>query len=126
MQKSKEVIITAVVMALLSGIGYLVNDYINLKEAEVLRKERTILEDAYHKLDSIHNVEIVEREQYKIYVKKLVDSLLNETKANSQLTKDAIILIETNDFTITENERDSLYSILNSYSLPRKSEKSNP
>lgn len=121
MSKFKEVIITAIITSLLGGIGYVINDYVNLKKEEVIRKENEILNKAYRELDSLHKVEISERERYKKYITKLVDSLLSVTNANSELTKEAIILLEDNEHTITEFERDSVYSVLKAYTIGAKS-----
>jgi hypothetical protein len=121
MDKVKEIVITAAVTGVIAGAGYFVKDYVELKEKELIRKENILLSNSYKKLDSLHKVEIEERKKYKEYVKNLVDSVLKVSKTNSEMTKDAIILLEENEYAITNNERDSLYSVLNAYTIGAKS-----
>lgn len=119
-----KLLIPIVVTSVLGAFGYLVKDYMDLKESEILRKEQEltlkITQDAYAKLDSLHNVEMIERDQYKKYVKKILDSLSNVSSTNKEMTQDAIILLENDKFKITENERDSLYNVLSGYAISKQ------
>ena len=124
MNKVKEIVITGVVTSLLAGIGYMVKDYIHLKEKDIIKKETEILKNAYSKLDSLHKAEIVEREKYKMYIKSLVDSVLTVSKANKNATKEAIVLLEDNNYKLEQNERDSLYIVLNAYTMGARSNNS--
>ena len=121
MDKVKEIVITAIVTSSLAGVGYFIKDYIELKEKELIRKENILLTNSYNRLDSLHKIEIEERKKYKEYVKNLVDSVLKVSKTNSEMTKDAIVLLEDNEYAVTNNERDSLYSVLNAYTIGAKS-----
>ena len=124
MTEINKVIILGVITSLLGAFGYLVKDYIDLKESEILRKEQEltlkITQEAYAKLDSLHNAEMLERDKYKKYVKKILDSLSYVSTNNREMTQDAIILLEDNEFKITQNERDSIYNVLNGYAISKR------
>ena len=124
MTEINKVIILGVITSLLGAFGYLVKDYIDLKESEILRKEQEltlkITQEAYSKLDSLHNAEMVERDNYKKYVKRILDSLSYVSTNNREMTQDAIILLEDNEFKITQNERDSIYNVLNGYAINKR------
>ena len=123
-----KVLIPIVVTSVIGAFGYLVKDYIDLKESEILRKEQEltlkITQEAYAKLDSLHNAEMIERDKYKKYVKKILDSLSTVSSTNKEMTQDAIILLENNKFKITENERDSLYNVLSGYAISKQPDES--
>ncbi len=67
---------------------------------------------------------MIERDNYKKYVKKILDSLSLVTSSNKEMTQDAIILLEDNTFKITENERDSLYNVLSDYAISKSANSS--
>ncbi len=106
MTKVKEVIITAIVTSVIAGIGYLIQDYHHLKEAEKIRIENSIKDSLIKELDSLYSLEVEMRKESRELIFSLFDSASNVNNENKKLTKKAIEIIEDNDFSISTIERD--------------------
>jgi len=117
MTKVKEVIITAIVTSVIAGIGYLIQDYHHLKEAEKIRIENSIKDSLIKELDSLYSLEVEMRKESRELIFSLFDSASNVNNENKKLTKKAIEIIEDNDFSISTIERDSLRDVLRAFSL---------
>ena len=121
MTKVKEVIITAIVTSVIAGIGYLIQDYHHLKEAEKIRIENSIKDSLIKELDSLYSLEVEMRKESRELIFSLFDSASNVNNENKKLTKKAIEIIEDNDFSISTIERDSLRDVLRAFSLRNRS-----
>jgi len=117
MTKVKEVVITAIVTSVIAGIGYLIQDYHHLKEAEKIRIENSIKDSLIKELDSLYSLEVEMRKESRELIFSLFDSASNVNNENKKLTKKAIEIIEDNDFSISTIERDSLRDVLRAFSL---------
>jgi len=117
MTKVKDVVITAIVTSVIAGIGYLIQDYHHLKEAEKIRIENTIKDSLIKELDSLYSLEVEMRKESRELIFSLFDSASNVNNENKKLTKKAIEIIEDNDFSISTIERDSLRDVLRAFSL---------
>tara|TARA_R110002051_G_scaffold288837_1_gene351695 strand:- start:217 stop:597 length:381 start_codon:yes stop_codon:yes gene_type:complete len=117
MDKIKEIIITAFITSIIGGVTYLVKDYIELKEVEIIRKEKKILDSAYKKIDSLYRIEVQLRKDYKVYINHLFDSLATVSNDNITLTNEAITLITKENEQATTAQSDSIYNVLNRFRL---------
>mgnify|MGYP006095249499 FL=1 len=117
MDKIKEIIITAFITSIIGGVTYLVKDYIELKEVEIIRKEKKILDSAYKKIDSLYRIEVQLRKDYKVYINHLFDSLATVSNDNITLTNEAITLITQENEQATTAQSDSIYNVLNRFRL---------
>ena len=117
MDKIKEIIITAFITAVLGGVTYFIKDYIELKEVEIIRKEKKRLDSAYKKIDSLYRVEVQLRKDYKVYINHLFDSLSKVSNENITLTNKAIAEITKENEEATTAQNDSIYHVLTGYRL---------
>jgi len=117
MDKIKEIIITAFITAVLGGVTYFIKDYIELKEVEIIRKEKKRLDSAYKKIDSLYRVEVQLRKDYKVYINHLFDSLTAVSNENITLTNKAIAEITKENEEATTAQNDSIYHVLTGYRL---------
>ncbi len=108
MSKIKDIFVTFLITTILA---YFANDYIEMKRY----KEKKIVEDRYRKLDSLYYLEKEHSKAKEEYIFFVFDSLKNINAISTDITKEAIKELEDNKFEGTQNEKDSIYNILNSY-----------
>lgn len=110
----KNIILNTVITAI---ITYFVNDYLSLKDKQLLEGQNDLLELKYSKLDSLYLLEKQARINKEEYVAFVFDSLKNINKINTDLTGEAITEIENNKFENSQHEKDSVYNVLSQYRI---------
>ena len=116
----KKIILNTVITAI---ITYFVNDYLSLKDKQLLEGQNDLLELKYSKLDSLYLLEKQARINKDEYVAFVFDSLKNINQINTDLTGEAITEIESNKFENSQHEKDSVYNVLNQYRIDSTSNK---
>ena len=116
----KKIILNTVITAI---ITYFVNDYLSLKDKQLLEGQNDLLELKYSKLDSLYLLEKQARINKDEYVAFVFDSLKNINQINTDLTGEAIAEIESNKFENSQNEKDSVYNVLGQYRIDSTSNK---
>ena len=116
----KKIILNTVITAI---ITYFVNDYLSLKDKQLLEGQNDLLELKYSKLDSLYLLEKQARINKEKYVEFVFDSLKNINKINTDLTGEAITEIENNKFEHSQHEKDSVYHVLSQYRIDSTSNK---
>ena len=99
------------------------NDYLSLKDKQLLEGQNDLLELKYNKLDSLYLLEKQARINKDEYVAFVFDSLKNINQINTDLTGEAITEIESNKFENSQNEKDSVYNVLGQYRIDSTSNK---
>lgn len=110
----KKIILNTVITAI---ITYFVNDYLSLKDKQLLEGQNDLLELKYSKLDSLYLLEKELRINKDKYVEFVFDSLKNINQINTDLTGEAITEIESNKFENSQHEKDSVYHVLSQYRI---------
>ncbi len=116
----KKIILNTVITVI---ITYFVNDYLSLKDKQLLKGKNDLLELKYSKLDSLYMLEKQARINKDKYVEFVFDSLKNINKINTDLTGEAITEIENNKFEHSQHEKDSVYNVLSQYRIDSTSNK---
>ena len=116
----KKIILNTVITAI---ITYFVNDYLSLKDKQLLEGQNDLLELKYSKLDSLYLLEKQERINKDKYVAFVFDSLKNINQINTDLTGEAITEIESDKFEHSQYEKDSVYNVLSQYRIDSTSNK---
>lgn len=116
----KKIILNTVITAI---ITYFVNDYLSLKDKQLLEGQNDLLELKYSKLDSLYLLEKQARINKDDYVAFVFDSLKNINQINTDLTGEAITEIESNKFENSQHEKDSVYYVLSQYRIDSTSNK---
>ena len=116
----KKIILNTVITAI---ITYFVNDYLSLKDKQLLEGQNYLLELKYSKLDSLYLLEKQARINKDDYVAFVFDSLKNINQINTDLTGEAITEIESNKFENSQHEKDSVYNVLGQYRIDSTSNK---
>jgi len=116
----KKIILNTVITAI---ITYFVNDYLSLKDKQLLEGQNDLLELKYSKLDSLYLLEKQARVNKDEYVAFVFDSLKNINQINTNLTGEAITEIESNKFENSQHEKDSVYHVLSQYRIDSTSNK---
>ena len=116
----KKIILNTVITAI---ITYFVNDYLSLKDKQLLEGQNDLLELKYSKLDSLYLLEKQARINKEEYVAFVFDSLKNINQINTDLTGEAITEIESNKFENSQHEKDSVYNVLGQYRIDSTSNK---
>jgi hypothetical protein len=115
-----KIILNTVITAI---ITYFVNDYLSLKDKQLLEGQNDLLDLKYSKLDSLYLLEKQARINKDEYVAFVFDSLKNINQINTHLTGEAITEIESNKFENSQHEKDSVYNVLSQYRIDSTSNK---
>ena len=116
----KKIILNTAITAI---ITYFVNDYLSLKDKQLLEGQNDLLELKYSKLDSLYLLEKQARVSKDEYLAFVFDSLKNINQINTDLTGEAITEIESNKFENSQHEKDSVYHVLSQYRIDSTSNK---
>ena len=116
----KKIILNTAITAI---ITYFVNDYLSLKDKQLLEGQNDLLELKYSKLDSLYLLEKQARINKDQYLAFVFDSLKTINQINTDLTGEAITEIESNKFENSQHEKDSVYHVLSQYRIDSTSNK---